>query len=79
MKLFFSHSNYDNAAASDNFGVPSVQDYLARTISELENAYLRLDFVTNPDLIECYIYEVNSLLKRCKYLKEKAGLLETTP
>ena len=34
----------------------------------LENAYSGFDNVTDPDLIDCYIYEVNAVMKRYKYL-----------
>ena len=72
MKLFFSQSSYDYTANHEQFGIPSVLDDLKRTLSELETAYARLNYVTDADLIDCYIYEVNSLLKRYKYLKEEA-------
>ena len=72
MKLFFSQSNYDHTINQEQFGIPNVLDDLRRTLSELETAYARLNYVTDEDLIECYIYEVNSLLKRYKYLKEEA-------
>ena len=72
MKLFFSQSNYDHTINHEHFGIPTILDDLNRTFIELETAYARLDYVTDEDLIECYIYEVNSLLKRYKYLKEEA-------
>lgn len=72
MKLFFSQSSYDHTINQEQFGIPTVLDDLKRTLSELETAYARLNYVTDEDLIECYIYEVNSLLKRYKYLKEEA-------
>ncbi|MBQ2264544.1 MAG: DUF2508 family protein, partial [Oscillospiraceae bacterium] len=37
------------------------------------------DNVTEPDLIDCYIYEVNSGLKRYKYLLEQAAKLNLLP
>ena len=41
---------------------------LEKTKFELETAYSGFDNVTDPDLIDCYIYEVNSIMKRYKYL-----------
>lgn len=38
---------------------------------ELENAYAGFDYVTDPDLIDCYIYQLNAAMKRYKYLLEK--------
>lgn len=72
MKLFFSQSKYDHTINQEQFGIPNVLDDLKKTLSELETAYERLNYVTDEDLIECYIYEVNSLLKRYKYLKDEA-------
>ena len=72
MKLFFSQSSYDYTANHEQFGIPNVLDDLKRTLSELETAYARLNYVTDADLIDCFIYEVNSLLKRYKYFKEEA-------
>ncbi|MBR1692931.1 MAG: YaaL family protein [Lachnospiraceae bacterium] len=46
-----------------------------KTKFALETAYSNFDNVTEPDLIDCYIYEVNSSLKRYKYLLEQAAKL----
>jgi len=72
MKLFGSQSNNNYAIDHENFVIPTVLDDLRNTLKDLETAYARLDYVTDADLIECYIYEVNSLLKRYKYLREEA-------
>lgn len=41
----------------------------------LESAYSNFENVVDPDLIDCYIYEVNSVQKRYKYLLKQAKLL----
>ena len=46
---------------------------IAKTQHTLEVAYCGFDNVTDPDLIDCYIYEINSLLKRYKHLNELAA------
>ena len=48
---------------------------------DLENAYARFDYATDPDLIDCYIYQLNAAMKRYKYLLEKFSNLqkETLP
>ena len=48
---------------------------------DLENAYAGFDYVTDPDLIDCYIYQLNAAMKRYKYLLEKFTALqkETLP
>lgn len=46
---------------------------------DLENAYAGFDYVTDPDLIDCYIYQLNAAMKRYKYLLEKyEGLKKET-
>lgn len=42
------------------------------TKKALSVAYSNLDNVTDPDLIDCYIYQLNSEQKRYKYLLQKA-------
>lgn len=41
----------------------------------LETAYSNFENVVDPDLIDCYIYEVNAVQKRYKYLLKQAKLL----
>ena len=48
------------------------------TKCELENAYAGFDYVTDPDLIDCYIYEQNAVMKRYKYLLQKAASLKAS-
>lgn len=52
---------------------------LEKTRYELENAYSGFDNVTDPDLIDCYIYEVNSIMKRYRYLLNQAAALTQLP
>ena len=52
---------------------------LEKTKFELESAYCGFDNVTDPDLIDCYIYEVNSIMKRYKYLLNQAASLSKLP
>ena len=44
---------------------------LKKTRYALEVAYSGFDNVTDPDLIDCYIYQVNAILKRYKFLLER--------
>lgn len=41
---------------------------LSLTKSALDVAYTNFENVVNPDLIDCYIYEMNSVQKRYKFL-----------
>ena len=75
MKSFFSHTTY----ATDEPDLPAkdndekrLLNALRLTRTELEIAYSGFDNVTEPDLIDCYIYKVNAVLKRYKFLMEKA-------
>ena len=75
MKIFFHQSS--NGSEDANIIVDcqkmSIHEELAQTRCALEIAYSNFDNVTDPDLIDCYIYEVNAVLKRYKYLIEQAA------
>lgn len=43
-------------------------DNLHRTAQDLQDAYHNLENVVEPDLIDCYIYELNSVQMRYKFL-----------
>ena len=43
-----------------------------------DSAYAGFDYVTDPDLIDCYIYEQNAVMKRYKYLLQKAASLKAS-
>lgn len=60
-------------------GKLTIREELAKTRSALENAYLGFDNVTDPDLIDCYIYELNSVMKRYKYLLQQAAENDLLP
>ena len=57
----------------------TIQEELEQSRFALEIAYSNFDNVTDPDLIDCYIYEVNATLKRYKYLIEQAADLNLLP
>lgn len=41
---------------------------LHQTALDLQDAYRNLENVVDPDLIDCYIYELNSVQMRYKFL-----------
>jgi len=43
----------------------------------LESAYSNFENVVDPDLIDCYIYEVNAVQKRYKFLLRQAKELDS--
>ena len=48
---------------------------LQKTRCELEDAYAGFDYVTEPDLIDCYIYQLNAVMKRYRYLLQQTSEL----
>lgn len=57
----------------------TLRDELLLTRNALENAYAGFDNATDPDLIDCYIYELNAVMKRYKYLLQKAAESDPLP
>ncbi|MDE7017095.1 MAG: YaaL family protein [Lachnospiraceae bacterium] len=58
---------------------PTLREELLQAKHALENAYSGFDNVTDPDLIDCYIYEVNAVMKRYKYLLDQAAKSDLLP
>lgn len=52
---------------------------IEKTRYALDSAYSGFDNVTDPDLIDCYIYQVNAILKRYKFLLEQAAKCKLLP
>lgn len=79
MKWHFSQSSYGKNRTLNSVERTSILDDLERTRLDLEMAYSGFDNVTDPDLIDCYIYEVNAVLKRYKYLLAQAAKMNSLP
>ena len=47
-----------------------------KTKNALDTAYSNFENVVDPELIDCYIYEVNAVQKRYKFLLDQARRLE---
>lgn len=73
MKIHFSQSSYVDREEN------SILNDIAKTRYALENAYAGFDNATDPDLIDCYIYEVNAIQKRYKYLLQQAANMNLLP
>ncbi|SHO53871.1 YaaL family protein [Anaerocolumna xylanovorans] len=67
MKLFAKRKRQDNTALLNE---------IQMTKLALESAYSNFENVVDPDLIDCYIYEVNAVQKRYKFLLKQAKMLE---
>ncbi len=80
MKTYFSRSSQENQMLSEKeIERNALLSDLKKTIRALETAYAGFDSVTEPDLIDCYIYEVNSVLKRYRFLMKQAAALSLLP
>lgn len=56
----------------------SLIDDINKTQRELETAYAGFQFASDPDLIDCYIYEINSADLRYRYLINQIKELSLT-
>lgn len=54
----------------------SLKLQIAQTQRDLETAYHNFENVVDPDLIDCYIYEVNAIQHRYKFLLKEVKKLE---
>ncbi len=80
MKTYFSTSSHVNRTLSEQeIERNALLSDLEKTKRALEIAYAGFDNVTEPDLIDCYIYELNSVMKRYKYLMKQAARLSMLP
>ena len=80
MKMYFSQSSRVNRTLSEaEIERNALLSDIEKTKRALEVASAGFDNVTEPDLIDCYIYEVNSVLKRYKFLMEQAAKLSPLP
>ncbi len=80
LKRFLKSSSSSNASDKTTKTLLTPRDMLLADIEKtqyaLEIAYSGFDNVTDPDLIDCYIYEVNSALKRYRFLLQQAELMQ---
>ena len=65
--------NKKNADAQEEALVREIQ----RTKMQLETAYSNFENCLDPDLIDSYIYEVNAVQKRYKFLLRQVKSLES--
>lgn len=86
MKTYFSLKNILNPSCSGEHTTASASAALTprdilladieKTKHALEIAYSGFDNVTDPDLIDCYIYEIDSALKRYRFLLQQAERMQ---
>ncbi|MCI8307162.1 MAG: DUF2508 family protein [Lachnospiraceae bacterium] len=56
----------------------SLMDDINKTRQALDTVYCNFQYVSDPDLIDCYIYEMNSVHLRYKYLMKQLQQLRVT-
>ena len=50
----------------------NIYDEISQIKEKIDIAYSHFQYAVEPDLIDCYIYEVNAAWKRYQYLLKKA-------
>lgn len=73
MKILFRQLPISWDAVSEDFSVTSAKRELEKTRFALDVAYAGFNDAVDPDLIDSYIYEINALQKKYKYLSELAA------
>ena len=74
MKMYFSQKADALQTVEEDFTPVSLQDSIKKTRKALDIAYAGFNNATDTDLIDSYIYEINSLQKKYKHLTELAAL-----
>lgn len=74
MKLFFSQNLREDLPIEEELTKPNLEEDIKKTRYALENAYTGFDNAVEPDLIDCYIFEINALSKRYNHLLELSAL-----
>ena len=76
MKAFYSQRFHTVQAEEELFRTPSLREDIEKTRIALEIAYAGFDNATDPDMIDCYIYEVQSVQMRYKFLLSRVKQIE---
>lgn len=78
MKMYFSQRNGTDSMTEEDYSPVTLKESIKKTRQALDIAYAGFDNAVDNDLIDSYIYEINSLQKRYKHLTDLAAL-ETVP
>ena len=70
MKILFKKEINTPKELEDELRIPSLLEDIEKTRKALDIAYAGFDNATDPDMIDCYIYEINALLKRYAHLSK---------
>lgn len=68
MKVLYKKNYVTPPVLEDDFTAINLRSEIEKTRQALDSAYAGFDYAVDPDMIDCYIYEINSLQKRYKHL-----------
>ena len=72
MKILYHKQSIHSIPVGEDFEKVSIQKSLENLRDRLEIAYCGFDNVTEPELIDSYIYEINSILQQYNFLTKEA-------
>lgn len=78
MQVLFKKSYEIPETLENDFGTIPLREEIENIRQALELAYAGFDYAIDPDMIDCYIYEINSLQKRYKHLCDLAAVQNDT-
>lgn len=76
MKMYFSQKTNTVQPVEEDLTPMSLRECMEKTRIALDAAYAGFDNAVEEDLIDSYIYEINSLQKRYKHLSSLLALEE---
>ena len=71
MKVSFRIGGRPSAELASKTPEEALRNNLQLAKWELDNAYAGFEYATDPDLIDCYIYELNAAQLRYQFLLRK--------
>lgn len=79
MKLYYGKNFDEYENIEEELMKPDLKEDIKKTRYALEIAYAGFENALEPDMIDSYIYEINSLQKRYNYLVGLAGNMPEQP
>ena len=74
MKMYFNQKIETGSMTEEDYTPVTLKDSIEKTRRALNDAYAGFDNAVDVDMIDSYIYEINSLQKRYKHLTNLAAL-----
>ncbi len=76
MKTYYSQKKLSDTIIEEDYSPITLRDSIEKTRRALDIAYAGFDNALEADLIDSYIYEINSLQKRYKHLTDLAAVTD---